>query len=93
MCGNFLFCSFYLEILLFVGSEYNLPFIWFLIFFLALSSELKINFKKSEWVQRLRWRKKWKPTPVFLPGESHAQKGLVGYNPWGCKGSDTMEVT
>ena len=30
-------------------------------------------------------------TPVFLPGESHGQRSLVGYSPWGCKGSDTTE--
>ena len=29
--------------------------------------------------------KGWLPTPVFLPGESHGQKSLVSYNPWGCK--------
>ena len=28
---------------------------------------------------------KWQPTPVFLPGESHGQRGLVGYSLWGCK--------
>ena len=33
----------------------------------------------------------WQPTPVFLPGESHGQRSLVGYNPWGCKESDTTE--
>ena len=30
-------------------------------------------------------------TPVFLPGESHGQRSLVGYSPWGCKESDTTE--
>ena len=30
-------------------------------------------------------------TPVFLPGESHVQKSLVGYNPWGCRESDITE--
>ena len=29
------------------------------------------------------WRRAWQPTPVFLPGESHGQRGLVGYTPWG----------
>ena len=29
--------------------------------------------------------------PVFLPGESHEQKSLVGYSPWGCKEPDTIE--
>ena len=35
--------------------------------------------------------KKMKPTPVFLPGESHGQRILVGYSPWGCKESDMTE--
>ena len=29
------------------------------------------------------WRRKWHPTPVFVPGKSHGQKSLVGYSPWG----------
>ena len=37
------------------------------------------------------WRRKWQPTPVFLPGEFHRQRSLVGYNPWGCKESDMTE--
>ena len=36
-------------------------------------------------------RKDWKATPLFLPGEPHGQRTLAGYNPWGCKGSDTTE--
>ena len=31
------------------------------------------------------WRKQWQPTPVFLPGESHGQRSLVDYSPWGRK--------
>ena len=31
------------------------------------------------------------PTPVFLPGESHGERSLVGYSPRGCKESDTTE--
>ena len=42
-------------------------------------------------VGKIPWRREWQPTPVFLPGESHGQKGLVGYSPWGCKQSDTTE--
>ena len=30
-------------------------------------------------------------TPVFLPGEFHRQRSLVGYSPWGCKESETTE--
>ena len=31
------------------------------------------------------------PTPVLLPGKSHGQRSLVGYNPWGHKQSDTTK--
>ena len=34
---------------------------------------------------------KWQPTPVFLPRESHGERSLVGYSPWGCKKLDTTE--
>ena len=37
------------------------------------------------WVGKIPWRRKWHPTPVFLPGESHGQRDLVGYSPWGRK--------
>ena len=37
------------------------------------------------WVRKIPWRRKWQPTPVFLPGESHRQRSLVGYSPWGRK--------
>ena len=33
----------------------------------------------------IRWRRKWQPTPVSLPGKSHGQRRLVGCSPWGCK--------
>ena len=41
--------------------------------------------------QKIPWRRKWQPTPVFLPGKSHGQRSLVGYSPWGCKESYTTE--
>ena len=37
------------------------------------------------------WRRKWQPTPVLLPGESHGGRSLVGYSPWGGKESDRTE--
>ena len=40
---------------------------------------------------KIPWRRKWHPTLVFLPGEPYGQRILVGYSPWGCKGSDTTE--
>ena len=43
------------------------------------------------WVRKISWRRKWQPTPVFLPGKSHGWRNLVGYSPWGRKESDTTE--
>ena len=37
-------------------------------------------------------RRKWQPTPVFLPGESQGRGSLVGCRLWGCTESDTTEV-
>ena len=37
------------------------------------------------WVRKTSWRRKWQPTAVFLPGESHGQRSLGGYSPWGHK--------
>ena len=37
------------------------------------------------WVRKIPWRRAWQPTPVFLPGKSHAQRSLKGYSPWGQK--------
>ena len=37
------------------------------------------------------WKRKWQPTPLFLPGESHGQRSLEGYSPRGLKESDTSE--
>ena len=33
------------------------------------------------WVGKIPWRRAWQPTPVFLPGEPHGQRSLVGYGP------------
>ena len=40
---------------------------------------------------RFPWRRKWHPSPVFLPGKPHGQRSLVGYSPWGRKELDTTE--
>ena len=45
------------------------------------------------WVEKIPWSSLWQPTPVFLPGESHGLRSLVGYSPQGCKESDMTEVT
>ena len=42
-------------------------------------------------VNMLNWGRQWQPTPVFLPGESHGWRSLVGCSPWGHEESDTTE--
>ena len=39
----------------------------------------------------MHWRRKWHPTPVFLPGKSHGQRSLVLCSPWGREESDTTK--
>ena len=41
----------------------------------------------------MHWRRKWQPTPVFLPGESQGRGSLVGCRLWGRTESDTTEAT
>ena len=55
----------------------NLPAMW------------KIRF--NPWVRKIPWIKEWQPIPVFLSGEFHGQRSLVGYCPWGHKESDMTE--
>ena len=45
----------------------------------------------NPWIGKIPWRKKWQPTPLFLPGESHRQRSLVGCRPFGCKELDMTE--
>ena len=47
----------------------------------------------NPWVRMLPWRRKWQPTPVFLPGKFHGQRSLGGYSPWGRKESDATDHT
>ena len=39
----------------------------------------------SPWVRKVPWSRTWQPTAVFLPGESHGQRILEDYSPWGHK--------
>ena len=41
----------------------------------------------------MHWRRKWQPTPVFLPGESQGRRSLVGCCLWGRTESDTTDAT
>ena len=40
---------------------------------------------------KILWNRKWQPAPTLLPGKSHGQRSLAGYNPWGHKEADTTE--
>ena len=46
----------------------------------------------STWVRKISWRREQLHTSVFLPGEFHGQRSLVGYSPWDCTESDTSEL-
>ena len=45
----------------------------------------------SAWVGKITWRRKWKPTLVFLPGKSHGQRSLLGYSSQAQRESDVTE--
>ena len=45
----------------------------------------------SPWLGKMPWRRKWQPTPVSVPGESHGQRSLAGYGPQGRKEPDRAE--
>ena len=45
------------------------------------------------WVRKIPWRRAWQSTPVFLPGESHRQRSLLGYSPSSHEELNTTEAT
>ena len=45
------------------------------------------------WVGKIPWRRKWQPTPVFLPGESHGQRSMSGHSPWDHKESGKTDTS
>ena len=49
------------------------------------------RFLSTEPSEKILWRRKWQPTPIFLPGEAPGQRRLVGYSSWGLKESDMTE--
>ena len=52
-----------------------------------------VRHRFDPWVGKIPWRRAWLPTPVFLPGESHRQRGLADYSPQDHKESDMTEAT
>ena len=51
------------------------------------------RYEFSPQVRKIPWRRAWQPTPLFLPGECHGPRSLVGYGPRGHKESDVTEAT
>ena len=45
----------------------------------------------NPWVGKIPWRRKWRPTPIFLPGKFHGQRTLTGYSPYSHKESDMSD--
>ena len=62
----------------------------------GLKKKKKIDRKKSfllSTFMKTVWKRKWQPTPAFLPRESRGQRSLVGCRLWGCTESDTTKAT
>ena len=52
----------------------------------AMQEMQKTGIRSLVW--KIPWRRKWQPTPAFLPGKTHGQRRVAGYSPKGCKESD-----
>ena len=98
--ASILYTFFFLFI--FPSFSHTLPYFWAQLFILCFpvgtrGKESTCQYRRHKrhefdpWVERTPWRKKWQPTLVFLPGEFHGQRSLVGNSPWGRRESDTTE--
>ena len=58
---------------------------WFSRLRICLQCRRHGRWRYDPWVGKIPWRRKWQPTPVFLPEKSHGQRSLVGYSPRGGK--------
>ena len=65
--------------------------IWYWYLIVSLYSNCSYSWEFWLCLSFKYWRRKWQPTPVFLPGEFHEQRSLVGFSPWGHRESDTTE--
>ena len=83
--NNFSFIPFYLKNKIKTANKY--------VSFPGGSVVKNLPAKQETWVRSLKlpWRRAWQPTPVFLSGECHGQRSLVGYSPWGQKQLDMTE--
>ena len=60
-------------------------------FSLSVPKQIKVSYFVKLFISKTPSRRKWQPTPVLLPGESHGWRSLVGYSPGGHKELDTTE--
>ena len=70
------------------------PNIWPPMAFLVAQQRICLQCRRpgfDPWAGKIPWRSKWQPTPVFPPAESHGQRSLAGYSPWGHKELDTTK--
>ena len=73
----------------------SFSFRWPLLLWVSLVAQTVKNLLATQetqvhtWVWKIPWRNKWQPIAVFSPRESHGQKSLAGYSPWGRKELDT----
>ena len=83
-------CSLRKAFLSLLSILWNSAFKWV---YLSFSPLLFASFHSQLFVRpsQTTWRRKWQPTPVFLPGESHGWRSLSSYSPRGRKESDTTE--
>ena len=78
---------------IFLEREYMCMYICIWASLVAQWSRICLQWRRrrfNPWIRKIPWRRKWQPTPLFLPGKSHGQRNLAGYSPWGCKESDTI---
>ena len=59
----------------------------------AVVHGVAVGWTRLSYFTYTHWRRKWQPTPVFLPEESQGQRSLMGCRLWGHTESDTTEVT
>ena len=57
---------------------------------LANARDIK-GYRLDPCVGKIPWKRKWQPTPIFLPEKPHGQRSQAGYSPWGRKESDRTE--
>ena len=89
-CWDLLVCQWSFHISFFAYPGFTKPILCETIRTSPVAQRLRIHLqcrkpRFNPWVGKTPWRRKWQPTPEFLPGKSHGQRSLVGYSPWGLK--------